>query len=402
MSKSEQIMAQADEVLLRAYNRFPVVFSRGEGVTLYDEEGKSYLDFGSGIGVNALGYGHPAYTQALTQQVGKLMHVSNLYYTAPLEEAARALTEKSGLSRVFFTNSGAEAIEGAIKAAKKYASRRDGHSGHEIIAMEHSFHGRTVGAVSVTGTAHYREPFEPLMGGVRFARFNDLESVKAQVTEKTCAIILETVQGEGGIYPADPDFLAGVRALCDEKDILLILDEVQCGMGRTGSWYAWQTYGVKPDIMATAKALGCGVPVGAFVLGEKTAESSIEPGDHGSTYGGNPLAAAAVSAVFSIFEQEDILGHVKETAPYLEEKLDALCASSGGVLAGRRGMGFMQGLIVREDLPAGKIAAAALQAGLIVLTAGGNVLRLLPPLVVTRSDIDRMCEILGKVITSLQ
>ena len=402
MSKSEQIMAQADEVLLRAYNRFPVVFSRGEGVTLYDEEGKSYLDFGSGIGVNALGYGHPAYTQALTQQVGKLMHVSNLYYTAPLEEAARALTEKSGLSRVFFTNSGAEAIEGAIKAAKKYASRRDGHSGHEIIAMEHSFHGRTVGAVSVTGTAHYREPFEPLMGGVRFARFNDLESVKAQVTEKTCAIILETVQGEGGIYPADPDFLAGVRALCDDKDILLILDEVQCGMGRTGSWYAWQTYGVKPDIMATAKALGCGVPVGAFVLGEKTAESSIEPGDHGSTYGGNPFAAAAVSAVFSIFEQEDILGHVKETAPYLEEKLDALCASSGGVLAGRRGMGFMQGLIVREDVPAGKIAAAALQAGLIVLTAGGNVLRLLPPLVVTRSDIDRMCEILGKVITSLQ
>ena len=402
MSKSEQIMAQADEVLLRAYNRFPVVFSRGEGVTLYDEEGKSYLDFGSGIGVNALGYGHPAYTQALTQQVGKLMHVSNLYYTAPLEEAARALTEKSGLSRVFFTNSGAEAIEGAIKAAKKYASRRDGHSGHEIIAMEHSFHGRTVGAVSVTGTAHYREPFEPLMGGVRFARFNDLESVKAQVTEKTCAIILETVQGEGGIYPADPDFLAGVRALCDEKDILLILDEVQCGMGRTGSWYAWQSYGVKPDIMATAKALGCGVPVGAFVLGEKTAESSIEPGDHGSTYGGNPFAAAAVSAVFSIFEQEDILGHVKETAPYLEEKLDALCASSGGVLAGRRGMGFMQGLIVREDVPAGKIAAAALQAGLIVLTAGGNVLRLLPPLVVTRSDIDRMCEILGKVITSLQ
>ena len=402
MSKSEQIMAQADEVLLRAYNRFPVVFSRGEGVTLYDEEGKSYLDFGSGIGVNALGYGHPAYTQALTQQVGKLMHVSNLYYTAPLEEAARALTEKSGLSRVFFTNSGAEAIEGAIKAAKKYASRRDGHSGHEIIAMEHSFHGRTVGAVSVTGTAHYREPFEPLMGGVRFARFNDLESVKAQVTEKTCAIILETVQGEGGIYPADPDFLAGVRALCDEKDILLILDEVQCGMGRTGSWYAWQSYGVKPDIMATAKALGCGVPVGAFVLGEKAAESSIEPGDHGSTYGGNPFAAAAVSAVFSIFEQEDILGHVQETAPYLEEKLDALCASSGGVLAGRRGMGFMQGLIVREDVPAGKITAAALQAGLIVLTAGGNVLRLLPPLVVTRSDIDRMCEILGKVITSLQ
>ena len=402
MSKSEQIMAQADEVLLRAYNRFPVVFSRGEGVTLYDEEGKSYLDFGSGIGVNALGYGHPAYTQALTQQVGKLMHVSNLYYTAPLEEAARALTEKSGLSRVFFTNSGAEAIEGAIKAAKKYASRRDGHSGHEIIAMEHSFHGRTVGAVSVTGTAHYREPFEPLMGGVRFARFNDLESVKAQVTEKTCAIILETVQGEGGIYPADPDFLGGVRALCDDKDILLILDEVQCGMGRTGSWYAWQTYGVKPDIMATAKALGCGVPVGAFVLGEKTAESSIEPGDHGSTYGGNPFAAAAVSAVFSIFEQEDILGHVKETAPYLEEKLDALCASSGGVLTGRRGMGFMQGLIVREDLPAGKIAAAALQAGLIVLTAGGNVLRLLPPLVVTRSDIDRMCEILGSALTSLQ
>ncbi len=401
MSISEKIMADAEENLLHAYNRFPVVFESGEGVTLRDADGRTYLDFGAGIAVNALGYAHPAYTQALKEQAGKLLHISNLYYTKPLAEAAAAITEKSGLSRVFFTNSGAEAIEGAIKAAKKYAYRRDGRSGHEIIAMEHSFHGRTVGAVSVTGNAHYREPFEPLMGGVRFAKFNDLASVEAQVTDNTCAIILETVQGEGGIYPADPEFLSGVRRLCDEKDILLILDEIQCGMGRTGDWFAWQGYGVKPDIMTCAKALGCGVPVGAFVLGEKAGENSIEPGDHGSTYGGNPFACAAVSAVFQIFEEEDIIGHVRELTPYLEEKLDALCEKED-LLTGRRGRGFMQGLVVREDVPAGKIASAALEEGLVVLTAGGNVIRLVPPLVITKDDIDTMCRILGKVIEEVR
>jgi acetylornithine/N-succinyldiaminopimelate aminotransferase len=291
------------------------------------------------------------------------------------------------MDRVFFTNSGTEAIEGAIKAAKKYAYSRDGHAGHEIIAMQHSFHGRSIGALSVTGNAHYQEPFEPLMPGVSFAEYNNLESVKSLVTDRTCAIILETVQGEGGIYPADPAFLEGVRALCDERDILLILDEIQCGMGRTGAMFAWQHYGVKPDIMTTAKALGCGVPVGAFFLTERVAKQSLAPGDHGTTYGGNPFVGAAVSAVFAIFEKEQIITHVNEVAPYLEQKLDELVAKYD-FLTARRGMGLMQGIVC--TLPVGKVASRAIEEGLLIITAGADVLRFVPPLVITEQDIDAM------------
>ena len=303
----------------------------------------------------------------------------------------------TGLSKVFFTNSGTEAIEGAIKAARKYAYLRDGHADHEIIAMEHSFHGRTVGALSVTGNAHYQEPFKPLMVGVRFAKFNDLDSVRALVNEKTCAIILETVQGEGGIHPADPAFLKGLRTMCDEKDILLILDEIQCGMGRTGYWFACDAYGVKPDIMTCAKALGCGVPVGAFVLGEKAAAHSLEPGDHGTTYGGNPLACAAVSEVFDLFEKLDIVGHVRETAPYLEKRLDEVAARHDFIVD-RRGMGFMQGLELSPDHPAGEVVRRALDLGLVVMSAGGNVIRFVPPLIITEQDIDCMVEILEQAL----
>lgn len=252
---------------------------------------KEYLDFGAGIAVQSLGYHNKAYTQALKDQIDKLTHISNLYYSVPMMEAAEKVVKASGMSKVFFTNSGTEAIEGALKAAKKYAYERDGHVDHEIIAMNHSFHGRSFGALSVTGNEHYQAPFKPLLPGVRFADFNDLESVKAQITEKTCAVILETVQGEGGIYPASEEFLKGVKALCEERDMLLILDEIQCGMGRTGYMFAWQEYGVMPDIMTCAKAIGCGVPVGAFVLGEKAAKGSLKPGDHGTTYGGIPLSA---------------------------------------------------------------------------------------------------------------
>jgi acetylornithine/N-succinyldiaminopimelate aminotransferase len=315
------------------------------------------------------------------------MHTSNLYYSVPVIEAAKKATAASGMDRIFFTNSGTEAIEGAIKAAKKYAYSRDGHAGHEIIAMQHSFHGRSIGALSVTGNAHYQEPFEPLMGGVSFAEYNNLESVKALVTDKTCAIILETVQGEGGIYPAEPEFLEGVRKLCDEKDILFILDEIQCGMGRTGKMFAWQNYGVRPDIMASAKALGCGVPVGAFFMTERVAEKSLAPGDHGTTYGGNPFAGAAVSAVFDIFEEKNILKHVNEVAPYLEQKLDELVAKYD-FLTKRRGLGLMQGVVC--TLPVGKVAAKAIEEGLLVITAGSDVLRFVPPLVITEADIDAM------------
>lgn len=398
MSVSRQIMEETEQYVLHTYNRFPVVFERGSGVRLYDVEGKEYLDFGAGIAVFALGYGNKTYNDAVKAQIDNLVHTSNLFYHTPLRDAAKKVIAHTGMSKVFFTNSGAEAIEGAIKAARKYAFLRDGSDqpADEIIAMNHSFHGRTVGALSVTGNAHYQEAFRPLMGGVKFADFNDFESVKAAVTDKTCAIILETVQGEGGIYPADPEFLTSVRKLCDEKDIVLILDEIQCGMGRTGEWFACDHYGVKPNIMTMAKALGCGIPVGAFALNEKTAAKSLAPGDHGTTYGGNPLACAAVSTVFDLFEQEKIVEHVRETTPYLEERLDTL-VEKYDFLTERRGMGFMQGVVV-EGKPVGDIVKAALGEGLVILSAGSNVLRFVPPLVITKDDIDEMIAKLEKVL----
>ena len=394
MMCSKEYMERAENAVLHTYNRFPVVLDRGEGVRLYDLEGKEYLDFGAGIAVFALGYGNKAYNQALKDQIDKVIHTSNLFYNVPMVEAAEKLLKASGLSKVFFTNSGTEAIEGAIKAARKYAWLKDQSTDHEIIAMRHSFHGRSLGALSVTGNAHYQEPFKPLIGGIRFADFNDLDSVKAQITEKTCAIILEPVQGEGGIYPASREFLQGLRKLCDEKDILLILDEIQCGMGRTGTMFAFQSYGVMPDIMTCAKALGCGVPVGAFVLNEKTARNSLEPGDHGTTYGGNPLACCAVSKVFDLFEEEKILEHVQETAPYLEEKLDKL-VEKYDFLTERRGKGLMQGLVV-SGRPVGEIINKAIENGLFVLSAGSDVLRFVPPLIITKADIDEMVEKLEK------
>ena len=387
MSMNEQ-MNHAEESILHTYNRFPVMFDHGEGCYLYDTEGKKYLDFAAGIAVNALGYHYPGYDDALKSQIDKLTHISNLYYNEPMSEAGEKLIKASGLSKAFFTNSGTEAIEGALKAARKYSYTKYGKEAgrFEIIAMNHSFHGRSMGALSVTGTEHYREPFEPLIGGVKFADFNDLESVKAQITDKTCAVITEVVQGEGGIYPAQKEFLEGLRALCDEKDIILIFDEIQCGMGRTGYYFAWQSYGVQPDVMTCAKALGCGVPVGAFVLGEKAAAASLVPGDHGTTYGGNPFVCAAVSKVFDIFEQDNILAHVQELTPYLEEKLDAL-VDKYPIVAARRGKGFMQGLVI-EGTTVGSVVTKALANGLLVISAGSDVLRLVPPLVITKEHIN--------------
>ena len=397
MNKQEYIDS-AEQELLHTYNRFSLVLDHGEGVYLYDTDGKQYLDFAAGIAVCALGYGNKDYNDALKEQVDKLLHTSNLYYNVPTIEAARKALAASTMDRVFFTNSGTEAIEGAIKAAKKYAFTRDGHAGHEIIAMNHSFHGRSIGALSVTGNAHYQEPFEPLMPGVKFADFNNLDSVKAQITDKTCAIIMETVQGEGGIYPAEKEFLEGVRALCDEKDILLILDEIQCGMGRTGAMFAWQNYGVKPDIMTCAKALGCGVPVGAFFMTQKVADKSLAPGDHGPTYGGNPFVGAAVSTVFDLFEKQKILDNVHEVAPYLEEKLDALVAKYD-FLTARRGMGLMQGLVCK--LPVGQVSARALEQGLIIITAGADVIRMVPPLVIEKKHVDEMTQKLEKALQAV-
>ena len=393
---TKEYMELSEEYVLHTYNRFPLVLEKGKGVDLYDVEGNAYMDFASGIGVFALGYSNKEFNEALKAQVDQVIHTSNLYYNVPLGTAAEHLAKSCGMSKVFFTNSGTEAIEGAIKAARKYAYLRDNSTDHEIIAMNSSFHGRSLGALSVTGNEHYQEPFRPLIGGVRFAEFNNIDSVKAQITDKTCAIIMETVQGEGGIYPADPAFLKEVREICDARDILLILDEIQCGMGRTGTMFAWQQYGVQPDIMTSAKALGCGIPVGAFVLNEKVAKASLVPGDHGTTYGGNPLACAAVNAVFEQFEKLDLLSHVKEVAAYLEEKLDELAAKHDTVKE-RRGKGLMQGLELTGK-PVGEVITAAREKGLLVISAEHNVLRMLPPLVITKEDIDKAVSIIDSCL----
>lgn len=386
-------MEQAEANLLHTYNRYQIVLEKGEDVYLFDTSGNKYLDFAAGIAVNSLGYSNQEYKDALKEQIDRLMHVSNLYYNQPLAEAGEKLIKASGLDKVFFTNSGTEAIEGAIKAARKYAYDKDKKTDHEIIAMNHSFHGRSLGALSVTGNPHYQEAFKPLIGGILFADFNDLESVKALINDKTCAIILEPIQGEGGIYPATQEFLEGVRKLCDDNDILLIFDEIQCGMGRTGTMFAWQGYNVKPDIMTCAKALGCGVPVGAFVMNNKSA--SLVPGDHGTTYGGNPLVCAAVSKVFDIYDKEGILDHVKEISEYLIQKLDMLVEKYECVIQ-RRGVGLMQGLILNKA--ANPVILKALENGLILITAGENVIRMVPPLVITKKHVDEM---IGKLEKSL-
>lgn len=397
--RMQTYIEEAENALLHTYNRYQVVLDKGDGVYLYDIEGKKYLDFVSGIAVFALGYNNQEYNDALKAQIDKLIHTSNYYYNVPAVEAAKKLKQVSGMDRVFFTNSGAEAVEGAIKAARKYAYLKDGRTDHEIIAMNHSFHGRTMGALSVTGNPKYREAFEPGIGNIRFADMNDFDSVLSCVNEKTCAILLETVQGEGGIYPAEEDFLKKLRALCDEKDILLILDEIQCGMGRTGYMYAWQKYGVKPDIMTTAKALGCGVPVGAFLMTEKVGQNSLKAGDHGTTYGGNPLACAAISKVLDLFEKNHIIENVRLVSAYLEEKLDGLAAKYDFIQT-RRGSGLMQGLVF--DGPVGPVISAALDNGLILINAGANIIRFVPALVISKENVDEMISILDRCLAGYQ
>jgi acetylornithine/N-succinyldiaminopimelate aminotransferase len=384
--KTDEIIMTADEKLFHTYNRYQIVLEKGDGVRLYDKDGKEYLDFGSGIAVFALGYNNQEYNDALKHQIDQLIHTSNLFYNEPAVEAAKAVTKASGMDRVFFTNSGTEAIEGAVKLAKKYGYLKNGSTDHEIIAMEHSFHGRSMGALAVTGNKHYQEAFGPMIPGIKFAKYNDLESVKALINEKTCAIIFETVQGEGGIYPAKKEFIEGVRKLCDELDILLILDEIQCGMGRTGSMFAFQQYGVKPDILTVAKALGCGVPVGAFLATQRVAEALV-PGDHGTTYGGNPLSCAAAVKVFELFEKQHVLDNVKKVSAYLEKKLDEVVRDCPQAIE-RRGMGLMQGLEL--SINPKDVIAKALDNGLILFSAGTNVIRFVPPLVITENDVDEM------------
>lgn len=395
MGKMQDYIEEAEQALLHTYNRYQIVLDHGDGVYLYDLEGKKYLDFVAGIAVFALGYNNKEYNDALKNQIDNLLHTSNYYYNMPAIEAAKKIKKASGMDRVFFTNSGAEALEGAIKTARKYAYLKDGSTDHEIIAMNHSFHGRTMGALAITGNPKYREPFEPLIGNVKFAELNDFDSVLAQVTDKTCAIILEPVQGEGGLTPATEEFLTRVRALCDEKDILLIFDEVQCGMGRTGYMYAWQRFGIKPDVMTSAKALGCGVPVGAFMMTERVGQNSLTSGDHGTTYGGNPFVCAAVSKVLDIFEKDHVLENVREVSPYLEQRLQELVDKYDCIIE-RRGVGFMQGLVFENAV--GDIINKALEKGLLLINAGPNIIRFLPALTVTKENVDDMIAILDSCI----
>lgn len=393
----KEYINKAEKYILKTYNRYQIVLEKGEGVYLYDMEGKKYLDFAAGIAVFALGYGNQEYNDALKAQIDQILHTSNLYYNKPAIEAAEKIVNASGMKKVFFTNSGTEAIEGALKVARKYAYNKDNSKEYEIIAMNHSFHGRSQGALSVTGNSHYQEGFVPKDCVAVFADFNDLDDVKSKITDKTCGIICEVVQGEGGIYPADPEFLKGLRALCDEHDILLIFDEVQCGMGRCGSLFAHDLYGVKPDVMALAKALGCGVPVGAFVVGEK-ADGALVPGDHGTTYGGNPFATAAVSKVFDLYEKLGIVDHVNEVGAYLSEKLDEL-ATKYDCIKAHRGIGLMHGL--EFDQPVAAIIQKALEKGLIIISAGANIIRFVPPLVIEKEHVDEMTQILDSILKEL-
>ena len=395
MLNKQEYIDKAESEIYKTYNRFPVVFDHGDGVRLYDTDGNEYLDFYAGIAVNGLGYNDAEFNEAVKAQVDKLLHISNLYYNVPSVEAAELLLKASQMDKVFFTNSGTEAIEGALKIARRYAYNKDGGHDHEIIAMNHSFHGRSLGALSVTGNDHYQEPFKPLIPGIKFADFNDLESVKAVVNEKTCAIIMETVQGEGGIYPATQEFLSGVKELCDKNDILLILDEIQCGMGRTGSMFAWQQYGVKPDVMTVAKALGNGVPIGAFLASGKAATAMV-PGDHGTTYGGNPFVTAAAYKVLELFEKRDIVNHVKEMGDYLTKKLDKL-KDNYDIIIARRGLGLIQGLEFK--VPVSTIISQALtEQKLVIISAGTNIIRFVPPLVIEKEHVDEMVEKLSAVL----
>jgi acetylornithine/N-succinyldiaminopimelate aminotransferase len=387
MDKSYYI-DEAEKALLYTYNRYKIILEKGDGVYLYDVDGKKYLDFAAGIAVFALGYNVKEYNEALKEQIDKLIHTSNYYYSIPAIEAAKKIIKATGMDKVFFTNSGTEAIEGAIKLAKKYYYNKNGNSDCEIISMNNSFHGRSLGALSVTGNEEYQKPFKPLIGGIKFADFNDLESVKVQITSKTCAIIMEPIQGEGGIYPSTKEFLKGLKHICEEKDIILILDEIQCGMGRSGYMFAYQEYDIMPDILTSAKALGCGVPVGAFLTNEKVGASMV-PGDHGTTYGGNPLVCSAVSKVFDLFETNKVLDNVKKIAPYLESKLDNL-VNEYDFIDCRRGKGFIQGLVF--SIPVKNIIEKAQDQGLIIITAGKNVIRFVPPLIITEKHVDEMID----------
>lgn len=393
-NKTADIIRDEARYVMQTYRRADIVLERGEGVYLYDTDGHRYLDFMSGIAVAALGHSHPAVAAAVAEQAATLNHVSNLYFTAPQVELAQRLVTHSFADRVFFTNSGAEAVEGALKFARKRARAHHGEGKSEIVAFSGSFHGRTMGALSVTYKDIYREPFAPLVPGVRFAPFNDLAAARALVGPATCAVIVEPVQGEGGIHPATPDFLRGLRALCDEHDATLIFDEIQCGLGRTGRLWAHEATAVSPDVMTLAKPLANGLPIGAILLTEEVA-AAVGYGEHGSTFAGGPLVCRAAGVVFDHIARPAFLAAVAENGEYLCRRLRELDIPR---ILDVRGAGLLVGVDVSR--PAAEIIAAARTRGLLVINAGETTLRLAPPLIVTKEQIDDAIAILGAVLSA--
>ena len=394
---TQQLVADAERYFVKAYNRPPFVLSHGKGVEVWDAEGRRYLDFVAGIAVNALGHADPTTVSALQQQAQKLIHVSNLYWSEPGIELARLLVESCFADKVFFCNSGTEAVEGAIKFARKTAREQHGPDKIVIVAFEHGFHGRTTGALAVTHKAKYREPFEPLLPGVRFAPFNDLDAAKSVISDDVCAVIVEPIQGEGGITPGTDEFLRTLRALCNQHAALLIFDEIQCGAGRTGMLWAHETSGVTPDIMVIAKPLGGGLPIGAILTTEAVA-AHIQPGDHGSTFAGGPLVCAVATAVFRRLSDPQMLAHVREVGDYLRQHLVELKTHDAHVLE-VRGRGLMQGMQIAGSAAAVKDAAQ--EAGLLLVPAGDDVLRFVPPLIVERAHIDEAVGILRHALEVL-
>lgn len=380
-----------DEYIIHSYGRFPVLLTKGKGATVQDDTGKTYIDFTSGIGVNALGFCDDNWVQAVSTQLQSLQHTSNLYYTEPCIQAAKLLCEKSGMKKVFFGNSGAEANEGVIKAARKYSFLKYGASRNKIIALQNSFHGRTMAALSATGQDAYHNFFFPFVDGFSFAKANDFADILSKMTDDVCAVILETVQGEGGVVPLDKEYVQAVAKACKEKDILLIVDEVQTGMGRTGSLFSYQQFGIQPDLVSCAKGLGGGLPIGAVLFGEKT-ETVFVPGDHGSTFGGNPVVCAGAVHILNTMD-EAFLQDVQKKGAYLKEKIEKMPHVQNVA-----GLGMMLG--IQLDVEAKPVINALLEAGLLVLSAKTKI-RLLPPLTITQEELDKGLTILEQTLASL-
>lgn len=380
-----------DEYIIHSYGRFPVLLTKGKGATVQDDTGKTYIDFTSGIGVNALGFCDDNWVQAVSAQLQSLQHTSNLYYTEPCIQAAKLLCEKSGMKKVFFGNSGAEANEGVIKAARKYSFLKYGASRNKIIALQNSFHGRTMAALSATGQDAYHNFFFPFVDGFSFAKANDFADILSKMTDDVCAVMLETVQGEGGVVPLDKEYVQAVAKACKEKDILLIVDEVQTGMGRTGSLFSYQQFGIQPDLVSCAKGLGGGLPIGAVLFGEKT-ETVFAAGDHGSTFGGNPVVCAGAVHILNTMD-DAFLQDVQKKGAYLKEKIEKMPHVENVA-----GLGMMLG--IQLDVEAKPVINALLEAGLLVLSAKTKI-RLLPPLTITQEELDKGLTILEQTLASL-